>query len=145
MPAPAPCCPPTPGKHGHNDPEWDQPIRRLMSDPGDQSEAGLVLRVVWPRYRERGKPGTGGQSLGRHRLLPGLGAGRHLWFLYWKSYLGATRMIPQVPATQAKLNSHNKILSSTIATYFQSSETYERFLDKRIWQASMLGWYIYSK
>ena len=45
---------------------------------------------------------------------------------YWTVllyYLGATRMIPQVPATQAKLNSHNKILSSTIATYFQSSET----------------------
>lgn len=40
--------------------------------------------------------------------------------------LGATRMIPQVPATQAKLNSHNKILSSTIATYFQSSETLAR-------------------
>lgn len=40
--------------------------------------------------------------------------------------LGATRMIPQVPATQAKLNSHNKILSSTVATYFQSSETSAR-------------------
>ena len=38
-------------------------------------------------------------------------------------HLGATKMIPQVPATQAKLNSHNKILSSTVATYFQSSET----------------------
>lgn len=37
--------------------------------------------------------------------------------------LGATKMIPQVPATQAKLNNHNKILSSTVATYFQSSET----------------------
>jgi len=40
--------------------------------------------------------------------------------------LGATKMIPQVPATQAKLNNHNKILSSTVATYFQSSETSAR-------------------
>ena len=35
-------------------------------------------------------------------------------------------MIPHVPATQAKLKTHNRILSSTIATYFQSSETYEK-------------------
>ena len=40
-------------------------------------------------------------------------------------YLGATRMMPQVPATQAKLNSHRRILSRTIATYFQSSDTWE--------------------
>jgi hypothetical protein len=33
-------------------------------------------------------------------------------------------MMPQVPETQAKLNTHNRILSSTIATYFQSSATW---------------------
>ena len=37
-------------------------------------------------------------------------------------------MIPHVPATQAKLKTHNRILSSTIATYFQSSETWEKHI-----------------
>jgi len=38
--------------------------------------------------------------------------------------LGATKMMPQVPATQAKLKTHKRILSSTMATYFQSSDTF---------------------
>ena len=37
--------------------------------------------------------------------------------------LGATKMIPQVPAIQANVNIHKRIRSSTMATYFQSSIT----------------------
>ena len=40
--------------------------------------------------------------------------------------LGATKMIPQVPAIQATLNIQRRILSSTIATYFQSSATWKK-------------------
>ena len=40
--------------------------------------------------------------------------------------LGATKMIPHVPATQATLKIQRRILSSTMATYFQSSATWKK-------------------
>ena len=40
--------------------------------------------------------------------------------------LGATNMIPQVPATHATLKIQRRILSSTMATYFQSSATWKK-------------------